>query len=248
MESGPPASVFVAHKELTEKSESEELLALPVHQLKVTKVKRATREIKERKASKENAAQPATPVHKVQQDPQVLPELQAQLAQLDLRVHRAQLDLRALLERLVHKELKARRVTKEIPEVLTLAGAAGEPITSDTFGTLLSDSNYQVDLVISGSGTSDISVLPLHFEVITSGGSRSITNVQWTNASVQTLRNGSSIAIEHTIQARFAVNGSGTGTNVNLQVRLKAGASTATKPVTFVGNYRMQKVGSVAQE
>ena len=130
----------------------------------------------------------------------------------------------------------------------TLAGAAGEPITSDTFGTLLSDSNYQVDLVISGSGTSDISVLPLHFEVITSGGSRSITNVQWTNASVQTLRNGSSIAIEHTIQARFAVNGSGTGTNVNLQVRLKAGASTATKPVTFVGNYRMQKVGSVAQE
>jgi hypothetical protein len=126
-----------------------------------------------------------------------------------------------------------------------LAGVAGEPITSDTFATLLSDSNYEVDLVISGSGTSDISVLPLHFEVITSGGSRSITHVQWTNASVQSLRNGSTVVIEHTIQARFAVNGSGTGTNVSLQVRLKAGASTVTKPVAFTGNYKMQKVGSV---
>jgi hypothetical protein len=126
-----------------------------------------------------------------------------------------------------------------------LAGAAGEPITSDTFGTLMSDANYQVDLVISGSGTSDISVLPLHFEVLTNGGSRSITNVQWTNASVQSLRNGSTVVIEHTIQARFAVNGSGTGTNSSLQVRLKAGASTLTKPVTFTGDYKMQKVGSV---
>ncbi len=127
----------------------------------------------------------------------------------------------------------------------TLAGAAGDPITSDTFGSLLSDSNYQVDLVVSGSGTSDISVLPLHFEVVTNGGSRSITNVQWTNASVQSLRNGSSVVIEHTIQARFAVNGSGTGTNSSLQVRLKAGVSTTTKPVTFTGDFRMQKVGSV---
>lgn len=125
MESGPPASVFVAHKELKEKLESEAPPDRPALRLKVTKVKRATSEIGERKASRVNVVQLeqlATPVHKVQQDPQVLPELQAQPAQRDLRVHRALLDLRALLERLVHKELKARRVTKEIPEVLAQQG------------------------------------------------------------------------------------------------------------------------------
>ena len=122
MESGPPASVFVAHKELKEKLESEAPPDRPALRLKVTKVKRATREIGERKASRVNVVQLeqlATPVHKVQQDPQVLPELPAQLDQL---VRKVLQDLLALRERLVRKELKARRVTREIKETrVTLA-------------------------------------------------------------------------------------------------------------------------------
>ena len=113
MESGPSASVSAAHKEPTEKSESEELLALPAHQLKVTKVIRA---IEAKEVSRESAVrleQRVKPAHKSQQDPQVL--LEQQVLQ-DPQVHKALQDPQVHKALLVRKVLKARRVTREIKE------------------------------------------------------------------------------------------------------------------------------------
>ncbi len=127
-----------------------------------------------------------------------------------------------------------------------LQGAKGHPVTSDTFGALIGNKSYQVDLVIIGDATTGMpSVLPLSFEILTVGVGRSITNVQWTNASVQSFRNGSSVAYEHTVQARFAVAAVGSTGVTNLQVLLKGGVSTSSDPIALHGQYRMQLVGEV---
>ena len=124
MESGPSASVSAAHKEPTEKSESEELLALPAHQLKVTKVIRA---IEAKEVSRESAVrleQRVKPAHKVPPDLQVQ---QVQRVLQDPLVRKVPQDLQVQkvwqvhLVFKAHKVKKAKRETRAIkvtPEVL----------------------------------------------------------------------------------------------------------------------------------
>ncbi|MGA1609554.1 MAG: hypothetical protein ACO375_02420, partial [Candidatus Nanopelagicaceae bacterium] len=129
----------------------------------------------------------------------------------------------------------------------SLSGVALTSLPSDTFGTLAANSSYQVDLLVTGSAASNhIMTLPLHLEILTEGSTREIRNVQWANTSVQVLRNGSSVTIEHTLRASFTVNGSGTSTSSSLKLALKASEDVdAQQAITFSGNFRIQTVGSV---
>lgn len=126
----------------------------------------------------------------------------------------------------------------------TLSGPIGQQLSSDTFATLGAGNSYVVDLTVFGTNTQATANIPLKFEIFAVGESPTISNVQWSNHSGQTYRNGS-VEVEYVVAARFVVKGSTTLTPYSLRLRLTGGVNTSSSvQVTFQGNFRIQLVGS----
>lgn len=126
----------------------------------------------------------------------------------------------------------------------TLSGPIGQQLSSDTFATLGAGNSYVVDLTVFGTNTQATANIPLKFEIFAVGESPTISNVQWSNHSGQTYRNGS-VEVEYVVAARFVVKGSTTLTPYSLRLRLTGGVNTSSSvQVTFQGNFRIQLVAS----
>jgi hypothetical protein len=129
-----------------------------------------------------------------------------------------------------------------------LEGSAGQGVYSDTFSTLSPGKSYLIDLVITGQNSESTEQMPLKFESFAVGDAPVISNTKWSNVSVQSYRNGI-VKTEYVITARFAVDGSLTNQEYSLRVLITGGISTSVtgRPVTFLGNYSAQIVGSVTR-
>lgn len=126
-----------------------------------------------------------------------------------------------------------------------VVGAPGQVIQSDTFGSLIMNKSYQVDLVVYGTGSVDTDTLPLKFELLVDGASPTISHVQWTNSSSKSYRTGQVVA-EHSIHARFAINGLGVLSNYSFRVQLTTGGTILSgRDISFRGSFRIQLVGTV---
>ncbi|MFZ9222130.1 MAG: hypothetical protein ACO23S_02585, partial [Candidatus Nanopelagicaceae bacterium] len=125
----------------------------------------------------------------------------------------------------------------------TLSGPIGQQLSSDTFATLSAGSSYIVDLTVFGTNAQATTNIPLKFEIFAVGDSPTISNIQWSNHSGQTYRNGA-VEVEYVVAARFVVKGASTLIPYSLRIRLTGGFNTTSAQVTFQGNYRIQLVGS----
>ena len=129
-----------------------------------------------------------------------------------------------------------------------LEGSAGQGVYSDTFLTLSPGNSYLIDLIIIGQNDESTAQMPLKFEPFALGDAPVISDVKWANTSMQSYRNGV-VKTEYVITARFAVDGSLTSQNYSLRVLVTGGLTTSStgRPVTFLGNYEAQIVGSVSR-
>jgi hypothetical protein len=129
-----------------------------------------------------------------------------------------------------------------------LEGSAGQGVYSDTFLTLSPGNSYLIDLIITGQNDESTAQMPLKFEPFALGDAPVISDVKWANTSMQSYRNGV-VKTEYVITARFAVDGRLTSQNYSLRVLVTGGITTSSvgRPVTFLGNYEAQIVGSVSR-
>ncbi|MGA1416512.1 MAG: hypothetical protein ACO319_05580, partial [Candidatus Nanopelagicaceae bacterium] len=126
---------------------------------------------------------------------------------------------------------------------ITLSGPIGQQLSSDTFATLSAGNSYIVDLTVFGTNAQATTNIPLKFEIFAVGESPTISNIQWSNHSGQTYRNGA-VEVEYVVAARVVVKGNDTLIPYSLRIRLTGGFNTTSAQVTFQGNYRIQLVGS----
>ncbi len=135
--------------------------------------------------------------------------------------------------------------TGSITFLNSVVGSAGQTAQSETFGALTTAKNYQVDLVIYGTGTLDTNSLPLKFEIVGHGISLVTSGLQWLNMTSSSIRSGST-KVEHSVMARFAIKASESISTYSLKAYLTTGAVImADRNVSFTGNFRIQEVGNV---